>query len=100
MVQTTITRKKAGTSICITVNTTDCNDASLTPSGGVAITIYDPKGVVVVSEGVMVEESTGVYRYHWQTTTSNELGMYKIKAVAVDGSKTSIFEDRKAFELY
>ena len=62
------------------------------PSGGAFVTITDPGGVAVVSNGAMATAATGVYTYTWQSSGAATLGDYVITFKAVDNTTGIAFE--------
>lgn len=101
MVEVAIKKIKAGSAFRVTDETRDPEDDTLVdPDGGVTITVVDPEGTEVVAGAAMTKQSTGVYYYNGTSTTSWVKGMYHVTTRATDGSKVSIKEDRKLFEIY
>ena len=95
-----ITRVKAGSAVQVTDETRDTDDDLFTPDGGVTYDVIDEDGTVVVDGETMAESSTGIWADTFQSAESWMLGMYTVIAYAVHGGKTSIKENKNAFELY
>jgi hypothetical protein len=101
MVEPNIKRVKAGSAVYVSDETRNpATNALFAPDGGVKVSIYDYLGVAVVTAQVMTAVSTGKWAYSWQFTTASTKGMYTVVTTATHGSKASVKEDRKAFELY
>ena len=71
------------------------------PTTSIKITITDPDDTDQVSSQDMTKDSTGVYDYYYNTTTSSTTGEWGIEVITIDGegagAKTST--GRSAFEL-
>lgn len=95
-----IYRVKAGSAFLVSDKTRNLSNQLFTPDGGVTYDIVDPDGTVVVDGAAMAEGTTGEWTATPQSTVSWVLGMYTLITYAVHGSKTSIKENKNAFELY
>ena len=97
-----IKRIKAGSAVYISDETRNpATNLLFTPNGGVKVDIFDPDGTQVISSQPMTATATGIYAYSWQSNASTSVkGMYTVIITATHGSKASVKEDRKAFELY
>lgn len=72
------------------------------PAQGVKVTITDPNGVDVISNGAMTNAATGVYTYVAQTTTDATvwpLGTYLVSFKLQDGSSINMTVVAEAFFL-
>lgn len=63
------------------------------------ISIYNPLGIQIVSNEVMVQSSLGVYKYVYQTTMLDPLGLYTVSIIAVDLDEVAIIERVVAFKI-
>jgi len=88
----------AGDAIRIEAELRDSDDALIDPDTSTKITIVDPISTVKVNAQDMTRESEGIYYYIWQSLTTDTLGVYRVKVVAVNGSYTALTNPR-LFEL-
>ena len=64
------------------------------PSNGCNITLYGPNKDTIITAQAMTPETTGLYFYNWQSTTTSDRGVYIARIVADDGSTVGTREDR------
>lgn len=92
-VQTAMQTSAPGTGVYIQIHIKDANQTTeqlFNPDTSITITIYNPSGVAVVTDGAMTNESLGTYGYNYQTTTGSPVGLYTAKFKAVNGSVTGL----------
>ena len=68
------------------------------PANGCKITIYDPDYTAVVTDGVMSNEGTGLYFYNWETSATQQRGVYIVRITADDTSNDGVIEE-SLFEI-
>ena len=58
------------------------------PDQGVILYVYDPDGTVLtdINGEAMTKSETGLYYFDWNTDTDDELGWYRAKGKAQDGT--------------
>ncbi len=94
-----IDRYKRGNCIRLKVTIKDADGALHDPSTSVKVTLTNA-GVEYLTAQDMTKASTGVYYYDWQTDETDAVGVYNMKVVSVDSSKTVVTEDNCAFDLF
>lgn len=77
----------------------DVAGALLDPIYVPVISIYNPAGTIVVTDAVMTKLSTGVYKYEFQTTASNAVGLYTVNVTAVHLDEVARVERVVAFKI-
>lgn len=80
----------AGDAIRIEAEIRDSDGDLMTPDTSVKVTITDPDGTAKATNQDMTASSTGVYYYVWQSSSTDTLGAYNAKVVAIDGSYTAV----------
>jgi len=91
---------KAGSAFQVLDETRNLSSVLFTPDTGVTYDVVDPDGATVIDGAAMAETATGKWSATGQSTVSWVLGVYTVIVYAVHSGKTSIKENRKAFELY
>lgn len=71
------------------------------PDTSIKVTITDPDGTAKVDDQAMTKDSTGIYDYYYNTTTSSVKGHWRGEVVAIDGigEQTVTSPGRFAFEV-
>jgi uncharacterized protein YfaS (alpha-2-macroglobulin family) len=64
-------------------------DAVLINATSVVLDIVDPAGSDTVSGGSFTNESTGIYYYDFQSSTSDPAGVYTVKITVTTGANVS-----------
>lgn len=96
-----IKRYKIGTTIHLTCEVRDVDDALITPDSGVTITITDQDENIVCNAQSMSNDGTGLYSYDWTTVVATHpAGIYKVMCKATSGGKFGVEVDDSAFELF
>jgi len=93
---------RAGSEVYIEVSVKDLLQqppALFDPSGGVQVTLKDPSGAIIVSNGSMSKQSVGVYTYRHQSGINDSLGTWPMEFQAIHGSATHLSMELGAFEL-
>jgi uncharacterized protein YfaS (alpha-2-macroglobulin family) len=84
--------ERAETVICsILVKTTA--GVLTNPATSMKIQVTEPSGIIVVTDTAMTNDTTGTYHYDFVPTVSSQLGLYKVRYTAVDGTRTTIQDD-------
>ena len=74
----------AGEAVDIYAEIRDNNNALVAPATSVTVTITDPTGTVVVTDGAMSTSSTGIYDYYYITTVDTKYGEWRYVVTTLD----------------
>jgi len=65
----------------------------------VKLTVLNPDGTTLLNQVTMSKVSTGVYEYTYQTSTSNQTGVFQANFLGTSGGNTHQTLNQVAFEL-
>lgn len=77
----------------------DITSILLDPINIPVISIYNPVGTIIITDAVMTYLSKGVYKYEYQTTTSDALGLYTVNITAVHINEVARVERVFVFKI-
>jgi hypothetical protein len=81
---------QAGETVPIHADIKDWLGAYIDPSNGIKITLYDPSGTAIVTDGVMTQDVSGKYVYYYATTVASTKGTWSYVVTAQDGSGVGV----------
>ncbi len=89
MAITVVTEFLQGTTVRVRAFIYDDDGDLVDPTTSVKLDLWDSAGTKQVDNQAMTKDSTGIYEYYYNTTTSSAEGSWRGVIWAVDGSYTS-----------
>ena len=89
---------QAGETIICACEIKDDAGAYKDPATSMTITITNPSYVVVVDNLAMTKDAVGQYHYDYNSPSTAEAGIYKVKYTATDGTRITIETDTFGLE--